>query len=55
MHFAVRARKLMNVYPKVPRTVKVNLQFYFKMQALAKIKKIIKAANCQILECMVID
>ena len=34
---------------KLPRAVKVNLRFYFKMRALAKKKKIVKAANCQIL------
>ena len=33
----------------LPCAVKLNLQFSFKIQALATIKKIIKAANCQIL------
>ena len=41
MHSAVSARKPMFIQ-KLPRAVKVNRQFLFKMQALAKTKKLLR-------------
>ena len=55
MHFALRARKNMNVYRKLPCAVKVYPQFLLKMQSLAKMKKNYLGCKLSSISVIIID